>query len=136
MLGGNIEVDGTPVASGFGPIFGFYLERGDTTFYSLDVLNPNGNPQAVIYQGDDSTQIQIGDLAQGTFLGNEFIVAFEDLVYAGSDKDFQDLVVIVESLLPETGDEPGPVPVPEPSTILTWIGIIGALGLMRFRSWI
>lgn len=110
--------------SNFGNIFGFYLERGDgVTFYSENDRNTDGSQQAVVYQGNNQTQLQIPGKSAGTFTDNEFIIAFEDLlrsVPGNSDSDFNDLVVMMESI--------EPVRVPEPGTVS---GLL-ALGLYGF----
>ncbi|MBW4495295.1 MAG: DUF4114 domain-containing protein [Oscillatoria princeps RMCB-10] len=112
----------------FGNIFGFYLERGDgTTFYTENTRNQGDYQQAVIYQGNNETQIQIPGKSAGTFTDNEFIIAFEDLWRGGdTDSDFNDMVVMVESV--------EPISVPEPAT-LAGLGLVaGALTLKGRRK--
>lgn len=97
------------------PQFGFFITTPQRhTFFSEDSLNENGDAQAVIYRGDDTTMV---DMAGNTrvFAGDELIIAFEDLVYADSDKDFQDMVVFIQSL----------EPVPAPGAVF-----LGGLGLI------
>ena len=105
----------------FGNVFGFYLERGDgVTFYTENARNSDGYQQAVVYQGNNQTKLQISGKSAGTFTDDEFIIAFEDLLRSipgNSDSDFNDLVVMVESI--------EPIKVPEPGTV----GALVVLGL-------
>lgn len=99
--------------AGFGNIFGFYIETKEGTFYTENSRNPNAFQQAVIYQGNNQTELKIPGRQSGVFTDNEFIIAFEDLLRSipgNSDSDFQDLVVMVESIKPTTS-------VPEPGTV-------------------
>ena len=99
--------------TGFGNVFGFYIETQAGTLYTENSRNPNGFQQAVIYQGNNQTELQIPGRQPGVFTDNEYIVAFEDLLRSipgNSDSDFQDLVVLVESIKPTTA-------VPEPGTV-------------------
>ncbi|GEM_PF-536099 len=114
----------------FGNVFGFYLERQDgQVFYTENGRNNNSSQQAVIYQGNNQTKLQIPGKSAGTFTDNEFIIAFEDLLRVGgnSDSDFNDLVVMVESV--------EPTKVPEPGTVsgLLVFGLCG-IGLMLKRQ--
>lgn len=86
-----------------GNAFGYYLRAGNTTFYSQAALN-GGNDQMVAFQGDGD-MIRIGPFAAGPWSANEFILAWEDISYRSSDKDFNDFVALVESVtgLPEPG---------------------------------
>lgn len=112
----------------FGNIFGYYLERGDgTTFYTENSRNQSSYQQAVVYQGNNQTKLQLAGKQPGTFTQDEYIIAFEDLFRGGSsDSDFNDLVVMVESVQPTS--------VPEPAT-LAGLGLVaGALGLKGRRK--
>ena len=103
--------------------FGFYLERGDgTTFFSQSSLNPNGDQQAIVYRGDNLTEMEIPGRPSGPFTDNEFIIAFEDIGLGdGSDADYNDLVVMLESI----------EPVPEPGAIAGLGAIVASLVALR-----
>jgi len=109
----------------FGNEFGFYLTNGaGQTFYTQNSRNNGGYQQAVVYQGDDATTMALPGKAPGLFTDNEFIIAFEDLWVGGhTDRDYNDLVVMVESV--------EPVGVPEPTTLFG-LGAV-AVGLVASR---
>jgi hypothetical protein len=68
--------------------FGFYISTPGGTFFSQDGRNPGAKAQMLAYQG---TGINNG----------EWWLCFEDLaVAAGSDQDFDDAVLILESVNP------------------------------------
>ena len=124
LANGDLLVGGNLAGTGFSGQFGFYLGlNGTPTFYTEDSLNPNGAAQAVIYQGDDFTVLQIYPFSPGVFSDNEFIIAFEDVQLSGSDEDFNDLVVIVESL----------TAVPAPAAMLLGAMGLGMVGWVRKR---
>ncbi|VAX33494.1 hypothetical protein MNBD_NITROSPIRAE03-1736 [hydrothermal vent metagenome] len=102
--------------------FGFYLDSSYYSngglFHSDTALNDDGVDHMLAYQGNDIDQVQIGIWAPGTWTDNEFVLAFEDL-YGGGDMDYDDMVLMVES-----------VQVPEPGSMLLLGSALIGLGLM------
>jgi Domain of unknown function (DUF4114)/PEP-CTERM motif len=122
LANGSVSANGN-IISNFGQNFGFYLQGPDGTFYSQNSLN-GGAQQAVIYQGNDKTQLQIPNLQPGLFTKDQFLVAFEDRPLLTGDRDYNDLVVMVS-------DIKGVKNVPEPASLLG-LGLVG-VGLAGLR---
>jgi hypothetical protein len=103
-------------------LFGYYLGTGNGTFYSEAARNADGADQMVAFQGDNDT-IKLPGNAPGAWGSSSFILAWEDIAYNASDKDFNDFVVYVESV---TG-------VPEPGTLVLLSTAFLGLGALARR---
>lgn len=90
--------------------FGFYFQTGNgPRVYSLDSLNANGESRFLSYQAGASTN---------------WVFAYEDIGFTnGSDRDYNDMVVKVESI----------VAVPEASTTAMLAAGLGLLGFVAAR---
>lgn len=105
--------------------FGYYLSTPQSnTFYSDTLLNSDNSDHMFAYQGKDVDTVQLPTLAPGVWSANEYALAWEDLAYPGTDADFNDFVVMVESVQP----------VPEPGSMAAFgAGLIGLFGILRRR---
>lgn len=121
----------TSATFGDGASFGYYLGTSAGFFYSNPALNNGageaGNPYAdgmhhmVAYEGGNGTKINGASL-----LSNEFLLAWEDTPFASSDLDYNDFVVLVESVHS----------VPEPAVLgMFGLGVllIGGFATLRRR---
>lgn len=120
----------TNVASktfGAGNTFGYYLETPNGTFlFSAPSLN-GGNPQMVAFAGSGSTSLTFAGHT-GRFDPGESLLAWEDTPLSSSDRDYNDFVVLVESVHP----------VPEPAALgMFGLGVllIGGFAALRRRQY-
>jgi hypothetical protein len=67
--------------------FGYYLDGPGGLFYTQDARNAGGDPQALTYAGTGNNS-------------GQWWLCFEDLPFAGSDHDFEDAVLFLESVNP------------------------------------
>ena len=112
--------------------FGFYLSTPQSnTFYSQAARNGDADNDGiaddhmVTFRGDGSDMMDPDqDGNYGSFTSNNFILAWEDLRLNSADRDYADMVVMVESF----------VPVSEPGTFaLLGLGLAG-LGFARRKQ--
>jgi hypothetical protein len=122
---GAAQYNGT-VYNDFGNEFGFFLKtKNNSYFYTEDALNENGNEQSVIYQGGGDVELQIPHGARpGNFDGDDWIIAFEDVLLNYSDSDYNDFVVLATDL----------ESVPEPATMAGLGLVAAAMAVSRRRQ--
>lgn len=106
-------------------MFGFYLTDGETTWFSDWNLNSEMAVHAIFFAGNGEV-LQIGDFAPGRFAPGEWIMAWEVSDTSGGSGEFNDFVLLVESVNP----------VPTPGTLaLFGLGLVGvAFAIRRRRS--
>jgi hypothetical protein len=133
---GSVWVNNVDTTVDFGSTwFGWYLDSRPAQasgglWYSDTGLNSDSMDHMYAYQGKNDT-VQIldpggdsgGDLPPAPWTPNEYVLAWEDLDNSVSDRDYTDMVLMVESVY-----------VPVPGAIL--LGVIGlgavGVGLRRF----
>jgi hypothetical protein len=124
---GSVEINLTATGTVFaGNSFGFYMDTINGTFYSDTSLNGDLFDHMLAYQGTGD-EITVGNNAPGVWSANEYILAWEDLPVGSSDKDYNDMVLIVESV------NPAVVPVPA-AVWLFGSGLLGLVGVARRKK--
>ncbi len=110
-------------------LFGFFLdstpsrEANTGVWFSDTSLNPDGYDHMAAYQGTGDL-VDLPGVAPGIWTPSEFILAWEDLNGGIADGDFNDFVVMVESVQP--------VPIPGAVWMLG-SGLIAIVGFARRR---
>ncbi len=123
LSNGAVKV-GNQIVQNLGSSFGFYMEGPGGKFYSQNAMN-GGNQQSAIYQGNGKTTLNVG--GKNTLFGvDQFLVAFEDLALNASDRDYNDMVLLVSGV---KGTK-----VPEPTFMLGMAGVAATAALSRRRS--
>ena len=127
LANGSVQV-GNSIVQNFGNQYGFYLNRqgpDPLTVYSQNNLNAGSAQQMVAYTGNGQTRLNIGG-TNTLFDKNSVLLGIEDLRLNDSDRDYNDLVVLVSGVRNSKD-------VPEPMALLG-LAAVGAAGILRRRT--
>jgi hypothetical protein len=110
--GGHYSVfdNGVWAANFSSSTFGFFLSTPqNNVFTSNTALNSDGGDHMYAYRGNGGTFVG-GTLAGATFASSMYLLAFEDLAFPNSDRDYQDFVAAAQFVVP--------VPIPASGLLL------------------
>jgi len=105
---GDVFVNSTDTGKDFaGNNFGFYLDSSyydDGGFWYSDTdLNADKMDHMVAFRGKNIDTVQIDPWSAGLWTDGEYVFAWEDLKASEADNDYEDFVVMVESIVPVPG---------------------------------
>lgn len=109
--------------------FGFFLRSNAqaATFYSQTHRNADGLDHMYAYRGNDSV-FAFGEFEDELFLATDYLLAWDDTLAPGGDRDYQDFVALLRDFSPVT-----PVPLPTAVWLLA-TGLIGLAGVARRKA--